>query len=528
MTDTSKKFTVLAVDDTPENLDVVKGILTPEYLVKAAINGPMALKIVEKQPPDIILLDIMMPGMSGYEVCEKLKSNPETKDIPIIFLTAMNQTEDESSGFELGASDYITKPVNPPILQARVRTHLALNQAYSIIKGQKDRMEEELNVGRNIQMSMVPLDFPAYPDHDEFDLHALLKPAREVGGDFYDFFLVSQDELCVVVGDVSGKGVPAALFMAVTRTMMKTRASDDSSPASIMTAVNDELSADNSESMFVTLFLGIFNIRTGEFRYTNAGHNLPYIKRVSGEIETIEQLHGPIAGAVEGLAYKQDSLILQPGDLLLMFTDGVSEAMDAGSNLFGEQRIIDFLTNMVGSEPKDTVDGLADAVDVYADKEPQFDDITILALRCNQAIDTADIEQLDLQISNDLAEIGKAIEAFEAFSEKTELPMAIAMKANLVFDELLNNIVSYAFTDDDEHQIAVHIERSKDRLLLIIEDDGMPFNPFAQSEVDTTLSIEERDIGGLGIHLVMNVMDDVSYERRRDRNVVTLIKKLED
>lgn len=133
MPDKNKKFTVLAVDDTPENLDVVKGILTPEYIVKAAISGPMALKIVEKQPPDLILLDIMMPEMSGYDVCEKLKSNPDTKDIPVIFLTAMNQTADESSGFELGASDYITKPVNPPILDARVKTHLALNQAYSII-----------------------------------------------------------------------------------------------------------------------------------------------------------------------------------------------------------------------------------------------------------------------------------------------------------------------------------------------------------------------------------------------------------
>jgi sigma-B regulation protein RsbU (phosphoserine phosphatase) len=528
MTETRQKPVVLAVDDTPENLDVVKGILANDYTVKAAINGEMALKIVEKSPPDLILLDIMMPGLSGYEVCEQLKSNTETADIPVIFLTAMEQTTDEAKGFELGASDYITKPVNPPILEARVKTHLVLNQAYSIIKGQKDRMEEELNVGRNIQMSMVPLEFPAFPDRDEFDLHALLKPAREVGGDFYDYFLVNQDELCVVVGDVSGKGVPAALFMAVTRTMMKTRASDDNSPASIMTAVNDELSADNSESMFVTLFLGIFNIRTGDFRYTNAGHNLPYIRRVNGEIDTIQQVHGPVAGAMEGLAYKQDSLTLQPGDLLLMFTDGVSEAMDAGSNLFGEQRIIDYLSNMEGTEPKDTVDGLADAVDVYADEEPQFDDITILALRCNQSLDAADTEQLDLQISNELAEIGKAIEAFEAFSEETDLPMAIAMKANLVFDELLNNIVSYAFTDEGEHQIGVHIERSKDRLLLIIEDDGMPFNPFAQSEVDTTLSIEERDIGGLGIHLVMNVMDDVSYERRKDRNVVTLIKKLED
>ena len=184
-----EKPVVLAVDDTPENLDVVKGILTPEFTVRAATSGKMALKIIEKQQPDIILLDIMMPGMSGYDVCEQLKADPSTRDIPVIFLTAMEQTTDEAKGFELGAADYITKPVNPPILEARVRTHLALKfamdelqSAYAVIKKQKDRMQEELNVGRDIQMSMLPIEFPPFPDRSEFDLHAILEPAREVGG----------------------------------------------------------------------------------------------------------------------------------------------------------------------------------------------------------------------------------------------------------------------------------------------------------------------------------------------------------
>ena len=146
MSESRHKFTILAVDDTPENLDVVKGILAKDYIVKVAINGPMALKIAEKQPPDLILLDVMMPGMDGHEVCQKLKENPDTRDIPVIFLTAMDQTSEEAYGFSLGAADYIAKPVNPPILQARVRTHLALKEsmdelqkAYGIIKSQKDR-----------------------------------------------------------------------------------------------------------------------------------------------------------------------------------------------------------------------------------------------------------------------------------------------------------------------------------------------------------------------------------------------------
>jgi CheY-like chemotaxis protein len=216
MPNPTKKLTILAVDDTPENLDVVKGLLGADYLVKAATSGPMALKIAEKQTPDLILLDIMMPDMDGYEVCRRLKENEQTRNVPVIFLTAMDQTTDEAQGFELGAADYITKPVNPPILEARVSTHLALKQsmdelqsAYRIIKGHKERMEQELNVAHDIQMSMLPLEFPAFPDREEFNVHAILKPAREVGGDFYDFFFINDDEICLVVGDVSGKGVPA-------------------------------------------------------------------------------------------------------------------------------------------------------------------------------------------------------------------------------------------------------------------------------------------------------------------------------
>jgi CheY-like chemotaxis protein len=221
MSASKEKPTILAVDDTPENLDVVKGILADEYIVKAATSGAMALKIVEKQPPDLVLLDIMMPEMDGYEVCRRLKDDDVTRGIPVIFLTAMEQTTDEAKGFDLGAADYITKPVNPPILQARVRTHLALKQsmdelqaAYAIIKKHSERMEQELSVGHDIQMSMLPITFPEKP---EFALHACLQPAREVGGDFYDFFFVDDDKICLVVGDVSGKGVPAALFMHANR-----------------------------------------------------------------------------------------------------------------------------------------------------------------------------------------------------------------------------------------------------------------------------------------------------------------------
>jgi len=532
MADVKKKFTVLAVDDTPENLDVVKGILTPEYVVKVAINGPMALKIAEKQTPDLILLDIMMPGMNGYEVCQRLKSNPETRDVPVIFLTAMDQTSDEASGFELGAADYITKPVNPPILEARVKTHLALKEsmdelhkAYGIIKIQKDRMEDELNVGRDIQMSMLPLEFPAFPNRDELSIHALLKPAREVGGDFYDFFFVNDDEICLVVGDVSGKGVPAALFMAVTKTMIKTRAMDDRSPASIITRVNDEMSADNPSCMFVTLFIAICNIRTGEFRFTNAGHNPPYINRNSGSLEQLDQRHGPIIGAVEGMAYKESKTKLLPGEIAFIFTDGVTEAMDTASQLYSESRLENVLDATQSSSVEDLVNESLASVEGFANGAEQADDITIMAFCLNEVTGQSHL-QTQFEIKAELAEIERINGQLDGFAEKHAIPSDIIQKFKIAIDDLVTNIISHGLRDDDDQTIEVKFECSEEQMVVEIIDEGMPFDMFETAKPDTTLSIEDREIGGLGILLVNELMDEVAYQRRNNSNVVRLIMKL--
>ena len=533
-TEMPDKPVILAVDDTPENLDVVRGVLAPTYTVKVAINGPMALKIVEKQPPDLILLDIMMPDMSGYEVCEKLKSNPDTSHIPVIFLTAMDQTTDESKGFDLGAADYITKPVNPPILKSRVKTHLALKQAmddlqgaYAVIKRQKDRMQEELNVGHTIQMSMLPLNFPAFPEHSDFDLHALLKPAREVGGDFYDFFMISEDELCLVVGDVSGKGVPAALFMAVTQTMIKTAASGDHSPASIVTRVNDALSTDNPASMFVTLFLAIVDIRTGRFRYCNAGHNPPYIARPDGSLNCLNQRHGVVMGALPGLAYGEDEMGMEKGDELFIFTDGVTEAMDRDGELFGEIRLEKVLGNTDRSTSQILAESVLKAVEGFATGAEQADDITILAYRLQESPKIVQRDSLELSIATDIEEIAWVQQAIEQFATETSIASGIMQKMNIILDELLNNTISYGFEDPVGHEIHLTIELNDDHVTIRVSDDGIPFNPFTHIDPDTSLSAEEREIGGLGVMLVRELTDSHAYQRLSDRNVVTLTIKLE-
>jgi sigma-B regulation protein RsbU (phosphoserine phosphatase) len=391
----------------------------------------------------------------------------------------------------------------------------------------KERMESELNIGREIQMSMLPLSFPAFPHRSDFDVHAALHPAREVGGDFYDLFLIDDSHFCFCVGDVSGKGVPAALFMAVTKTLIKSRAANDLSPASILSHVNTELSQRNDSCMFVTVFLGILDLRRGELTYSNAGHNPPYLKRSGDELIRIDQRHGPIIGAAEGLAYKQDRLNLSAGDLVFVYTDGVTEAMNAGSELYTEERLKELLSSRTFSSVEEAVQIGTDDVWAFQGDAEQADDVTVLSVLYAGRTEETDSRRLELKIVNRLEEIARVSDAINVFAERHGLDSKTRRQLNVVFDELLNNTISYGYEDDDEHEIELTIAVSSGRLYVTISDDGRPFNPFEGGAPDTGLSVEDRPIGGLGVHLVRNVMDRVSYERRGANNVVLLEKQLE-
>jgi len=369
---------------------------------------------------------------------------------------------------------------------------------------------------------MLPLEFPAFPDRQEFDIYALLQPAREVGGDFYDFFFINDRELCLIVGDVSGKGVPAALFMAVTKTMLKARAIDDPSPASVATRVNNELSADNPASMFITLFIAIVDVRSGEMRFTNAGHNPPYILRKSTGIECLNQRHGPIIGAVEDVAFKESESQLSEGDSVFIFTDGVTEAMDVSGQLYSEDRLEKFLKQANGSSAEQLTQDTVAAVEDFATGAEQADDITILTFTLQQSAETLDQQQLEITIKADMLEIDRVNAAFSQYAEKVGLSTAVVQKVSISFDELLTNIVAYGFDNPEGHLIDIAVVYSNGRLVITVTDDGVPFNPFDRVGPDTTLSLEEREIGGLGVLLVVELMDECTYQRLRDKNVVTL------
>jgi serine phosphatase RsbU (regulator of sigma subunit) len=411
MNDPVEKQAILVVDDTPTNIQVLMETLKHDYRIVAAVNGERALQLAASDPPpDIILLDVMMPEMDGYEVCARLKADAKTRDIPIIFITAMSDARDETKGLELGAVDYITKPISPPVVLARVKSHLELKQAREILKNQnvileqrveartkevlelqqvefdlraaKEKIENELNIAAQIQNSILPSKFPAYPDHNEFELFALMQPARYIGGDFYDFFFVDDNTLSLVVADVSDKGVPAALFMMVSRTLINSLAVDNRSPSVVLEKANNIMCQNNESGMFVTVFLAFYDVSSGKLTATNAGHSASLIIDPDGACREWATTHGAALGFMEDLPYKEETMDLGVGQTLFLYTDGVTEAMSPGKELFGLDKLRDLLKRKHDLKLDRLCTDIETSLSEFQEGN-QFDDITMLALKRN-------------------------------------------------------------------------------------------------------------------------------------------------
>jgi sigma-B regulation protein RsbU (phosphoserine phosphatase) len=301
--------------------------------------------------------------------------------------------------------------------------------------------------------------------------------------------------------------------MAVTKTLIKSRAANDLSPASILSHVNTELSRHNDACMFVTIFLAILDLESGRMVYTNAGHNPPYIKRTTGDLVRLDSRHGPILGAKTGLAYGEDRVQLQPDDLVFLYTDGVTEAMNAPEELYTEARLRGLLESSRLDSVEEAVRVMVDDVWDYQGDAEQADDVTVLAASWLGQEDVGE-HRLQLTVANQPEEIDRVNEAFTAFAGSHDLPKEVRRKMSLVFDELLNNIISYAYEDEGEHLIEVTASVLGRRLVVTLTDDGRAFNPFDQEAPDTGVSLHDREIGGLGVHLVKSLMDSVVYERR--------------
>jgi sigma-B regulation protein RsbU (phosphoserine phosphatase) len=249
------------------------------------------------------------------------------------------------------------------------------------VTAEKERIGTELSVATGIQAGMLPSTFPMYPERTQFDVYASMTPAKEVGGEFYDIFMVDDDHLALVMADVSGKGIPAALFMVVSKTLIKNRTMMGGTPAEILADVNNQLIEGNESDMFVTVWLGILTISTGHMIEANAGHENPVIRHDNGEVELLERKHGFVLGGMEGMRYKDDEFDLAPGDAIFVYTDGVPEATDADEQLYGSGRMMEALKNASDGTPEKLLESVRESVEEFVGEAPQFDDLTMLAMK---------------------------------------------------------------------------------------------------------------------------------------------------
>jgi sigma-B regulation protein RsbU (phosphoserine phosphatase) len=370
---------ILIVDDVKANVDVLVEALRGHYKLGVALDGASALRSLERNPPDLVLLDIMMPpGPDGYEVCRQIRANAATQEIPVMFLSSLEDVKDKTRGFEVGGNDYLTKPFDTLEVMARVRSLL---KAKAYADAIKEAMARDLRIAREIQMGILPADLAAATRGTSLDVAAVIEPAKKVGGDLYEVLRAGDDRVVVAVGDVSGKGIPAALFMAVAVTVLRTLARHFTAPDEILMRLNDELAAQNPRGMFVTIQCLVFDLAARRVTCAGAGHHQLVILSPGQPPRLAFASSGRPAGLMAHNPITSDSMALSPGDTFVLFSDGVSEAMNAGDEFFGEERLIAHLDLLRDATPAEIVGGTLDAVRDFAGDAPQSDDITILAAR---------------------------------------------------------------------------------------------------------------------------------------------------
>ena len=379
---------ILVVDDEPDVESLIrqrfrKEIRDKKFHFVFAYNGKEALeKLKEDGNIDIVLTDINMPEMDGLTLLSQLKEL--NQNLKAVIISAYGDMENIRTAMNRGAFDFLIKPINFEDLEITLnktsRELQALKQAL-IEHDELVVIHKELDVATRIQRSMLPQKFPPFPEKKEFEIYAEMITAQEVGGDFYDFFLIDEETLGFVIGDVSGKGVPAAMFMAVSRTSLKATALNGASPSECLHQVNNVLYLESPSTMFVTIFYGILNTRTGELAFCNGGHNPPYLLSADGQVEPLKNIGGLILGAVENTKYEDDKISLQPGDALFLYTDGVTEAVDVNDNEFEMDRLAKCLQRVHGLPLTEIIQQVVSEVESFSTGVPQADDITILALK---------------------------------------------------------------------------------------------------------------------------------------------------
>ena len=384
------------------------------------------------------------------------------------------------------------------------------------------RIDKELEYAKQIQLSALPTNFPSDVD---FDIYAQMIAAKEVGGDFYDFYKINDTTVAVLVADVSGKGIPAAMFMMTAKTIIKDLAESGMPVNEIFTKANEKLCENNESGMFVTAWMGILDIKTGAMQFANAGHNPPLLKRANGEFEYLKTRAGFVLAGMEGVRYRAGELTLSPGDRLFLYTDGVSEATNANNELYGEDRLLNFMNQNSAFGATELLPALKANIDEFVGEAPQFDDITMLLLdyKPQKGGEQMTNKRFDAKVEA----LPDVLGFVEEMLEKYECSMKIQTAVSVAIEELFVNVARYAYENGDgDVELGIKFDDESRTVTFRMADKGVPFNPLAKPDPDITLSADEREIGGLGIFITKKTMDTVEYAYENGENVLIMTKKI--
>ena len=403
------------------------------------------------------------------------------------------------------------------------------------ITAEDERVKTELWMATAIQKAVMP---DSFPDRPEFDIYASMNPARDVGGDFYDFFLVDDNHLCLAIGDVSGKGIPAALFMMAVKTMLDDHTLMGGTPAEILAQVNRRVCEHNTTKTFTTIWLGILDIETGELVCANAGHNYPWVRGADGTFKMLRDKHSLVVGGVKSMKYTDYSIELAPGDAIFVHTDGVTEAVNPAHEFFGADRLNAALNRSTGANPEQAIRTVQAEVDAFADGAEWFDDLTMLCMEYHGSAnarkgvsttdgkqdDEADTGEKELTLPAVVESIPRAIGFVTDELNSLQCPK---MQIVVAIDELLGNIAKFAYGSAAEDvTVRFRAMQDGDTVEITFIDRGRPFNPLEADDPDVTLEARKRKVGGLGIFLVKKTMDEVEYERENGCNILRIRKRM--
>lgn len=381
------------------------------------------------------------------------------------------------------------------------------------VRIKEQHIEDELTIARDIQQSLLPSE-KLSTTANTLDIKGLQVPAKFVGGDLYDYY-VRDNKLLFCIGDVSGKGVPAALLMAIAHSLFRTLSAHDDRPEVIMQALNASISDNNPDIMFITMFLGIMDLSTNIIRYCNAGHNPPIVIK-NGSAKYLGTEPSLLLGVDANAVYTANELTLSPGDTIFLYTDGLTEAENPQKELFGEQRALKTASQFVTLAAEEQIEQMRQAVHVFVDQAEQSDDLTLLAIRYNPVADST------LTLTNNIDELTRLEPFLENFFDHNDLDLALLSKVDLALEEALANVIMYAYPEGEKGEVTLTANVADNTICMEIRDKGTPFNPLEQKEADLNVSLEERKIGGLGIHLIKEIMDEVAYAYENGHNILSM------